>query len=62
MDINPKCARKPVKMVYRYALPACLDVSNRRPRQSDGRANLSLVQAKSLSMLPHELPEAPIKS
>jgi hypothetical protein len=61
MDINLKCARKPIKVMYRYALSPGLDVGNRRPRQPDGLADLGLVQAKPLSMLPHKLAESRIE-
>ena len=61
MDINPKSARKPIKVVYQYALPPGLDVSDGRPRQPDGSADLNLVQAKPLSMQPHQSPEPRIE-
>ncbi len=61
MNVDLEHPGKPVKVIYRYSLPAGLYVSNGPPRKPYGSAYLSLVEAEPSPMQANELTEPRIE-
>jgi hypothetical protein len=61
MNVDLEYSGKPVKVVYRDALPAGLNVGNGRARKPDSPRNLSLAETEPLPMQPDEMSEPRIE-